>query len=153
MRQDKILKIDYLYMNSSKLQWLLNSSSVPACWDFLNLIWCLLDLCKKKFEQEQSLAGFEQDSEGFAGLEQCSANYLGSNRILRGSWPHGPPSLLRPTPVFPSYKKSVSACHKYHFVSSFVGRRYNGCGSPSPYIASGRFFKPTYVYIDFFKTM
>ena len=36
--------------------------------------------------------GFEQDSTGF---EQRSANYLGSNRILRGSWPHGPPSLDR----------------------------------------------------------
>ena len=34
--------------------------------------------------------GFEQDS---AGFEQGSANYLGLNRILQGSWPHGPPSL------------------------------------------------------------
>jgi len=53
---------------------------------------------KKKFKQEQSLAGFEQDSAGleqaFAGFEQGSANYLGSNRILRGSWPHGPHSLV-----------------------------------------------------------
>ena len=52
---------------------------------------------KKKFEQEQSLAGLEQAVEGLeqasAGFEQGSANYLGSNRILRGSWPHGPPSL------------------------------------------------------------
>ena len=47
---------------------------------------------KKKFEQEQSLAGFEEDS---AGFEQGSANYLGSNRILRGSWPHGPPPLTQ----------------------------------------------------------
>ena len=47
---------------------------------------------KKKFEQEQSLAGFEED---FAGFEQGSANYLGSNRILRGSWPHGPPPLTQ----------------------------------------------------------
>ena len=43
---------------------------------------------KKKFEQEQSLAGFEQDSmgleQGFKGLEQGSANYLGWSRILRG---------------------------------------------------------------------
>ena len=35
---------------------------------------------------KQSLAGFEQDSErieqGFARLKQCSAYYLGSNRIL-----------------------------------------------------------------------
>ena len=29
--------------------------------------------------------------QGFAGLEQGYANYLGSNRLLRGSWPHGPP--------------------------------------------------------------
>ena len=29
------------------------------------------------------------------GFEQGSANYLGSNRILRGSWPHGPPTLLQ----------------------------------------------------------
>ena len=36
-------------------------------------------------------AGFEEDS---AGFEQGSANYLGSNRILRGSWPHGPPPLI-----------------------------------------------------------
>ena len=53
---------------------------------------------KKKFEQEQSFAGFEQAFAGLeqasAGFEQGSANYLGSNRILRGSWPHGPPSLF-----------------------------------------------------------
>jgi len=52
---------------------------------------------KKKFEQKQSFAGFEQASAGLeqasAGFEQGSANYLGSNRILRGSWPHRPPSL------------------------------------------------------------
>ena len=52
---------------------------------------------KKKFEQEQSFAGVDEDSAGFdedsAGLGQGSANYLGSNRILRGSWPHGPPPL------------------------------------------------------------
>ena len=34
--------------------------------------------------------------QGFAGLEQSSANYLGLNRILRDSWPHGPlPHLIR----------------------------------------------------------
>ena len=53
---------------------------------------------KKKFKQEQSLVGSKQDSEGlkegFEGLEQGSANYLGSNRILQGSWLHGPPSLI-----------------------------------------------------------
>ena len=27
------------------------------------------------------------------GFEQDSAIYLGSNRILQGSWLHGPPSL------------------------------------------------------------
>ena len=52
---------------------------------------------KKKFEQKQSFAGFEQAFVGLeqasAGFEQGSANYLGWNRILRGSWPHGPPSL------------------------------------------------------------
>ena len=45
---------------------------------------------KKKIEQEQSFAGF---NESFAGFGQGSANYLGPNRILRGSWPHGPPPL------------------------------------------------------------
>ena len=50
---------------------------------------------KKKIEQEQSFAGFD---ESFAGFGQGSANYLGSNRILQGSWPHGPPSLH--TPIF-----------------------------------------------------
>jgi len=49
---------------------------------------------KKKFEQEQSLAGFEQDSagleQGYKGFEQGSANYLGSNRILQDSWLHAP---------------------------------------------------------------
>ena len=34
MRQDKILEIDYLLMNSNKFQWLLNISSVPASRDF-----------------------------------------------------------------------------------------------------------------------
>ena len=42
----------------------------------------------KKYEEEQSLAGFEQDSmgleQGFKGFEQGSANYLGWSRILRG---------------------------------------------------------------------
>ena len=38
----------------------------------------------------ESFAGFNEDSAGFG---QGSANYLGSNRILRGSWPHGPPPL------------------------------------------------------------
>ena len=46
---------------------------------------------------EQSFAGFDEDSAGFdedsAGFGQGSANYLGSDRILRGSWPHGPPPL------------------------------------------------------------
>ena len=46
-----------------------------------------------------SLAGFEQGSSGLeqasAGFKQGSANYLGSNRILRGSWPHGPPPSSR----------------------------------------------------------
>ena len=37
--------------------------------------------------------GFRGDRTGFRGLKQCSANYMGSNRILRGSWPHCPPSL------------------------------------------------------------
>ena len=53
---------------------------------------------KKNFEQEQSFAGFDESFEGFdedsAGFRQGSANYLGSNRILRGSWPHGPPPLV-----------------------------------------------------------
>ena len=53
---------------------------------------------KKKFEQKQSFAGFEQAFVGLeqasAGFEQGSANYLGWNRILGGSWPHGPPSLF-----------------------------------------------------------
>ena len=52
---------------------------------------------KKKFKQEQSFAGVDEDPAGFdedsAGFGQGSANYLGSNRILRGSWPHGPPPL------------------------------------------------------------
>ena len=52
---------------------------------------------KKKFEQEQSFAGVDEDSAGFdedsTGFGQGSANYLGSNRILRGSWPHGLPPL------------------------------------------------------------
>ena len=43
---------------------------------------------------EQAFAGLEQAS---AGFEQGSANYLGSNRILRGSWSHGPPSLIQQT--------------------------------------------------------
>ena len=38
----------------------------------------------------QSFAGLEKDS---AGFRQGSANYLGSNRILPGSWPH-PSSML-----------------------------------------------------------
>ena len=54
-----------------------------------------MQISKKKFEQEQSFVGFEQDSVGFkqglAGFEQGSTNYLGSNRILLGSWPHAPP--------------------------------------------------------------
>jgi len=29
--------------------------------------------------------------QGFAGLEQGSANFLGSNRILQGSWQDAPP--------------------------------------------------------------
>ena len=53
---------------------------------------------KKKIEQEQSFAGFDESFAGFdedsAGFRQGSANYLGSNRILRGSWTHGPPPLL-----------------------------------------------------------
>ena len=53
---------------------------------------------KKKFEQEQSFAGFDESfagfDESFAGFGQGSANYLGPNRILRGSWPHGPPPLV-----------------------------------------------------------
>ena len=46
---------------------------------------------------EHSFAGFDEDSAGFdedsAGFGQGSANYPGSNRILRGSWPHGPSPL------------------------------------------------------------
>ena len=53
---------------------------------------------KNKFEQELSFTGLEQGSTGLeqasAGFEQGSANYLGSNRILRGSWPHGPPPFV-----------------------------------------------------------
>ena len=46
---------------------------------------------------EQLDAGFEQELEGF---EQESAVYLGSSRVLRGSWPLGRPTLL--VPRFPS---------------------------------------------------
>ena len=51
----------------------------------LNLVFVRSMQLKKKFEQEQSFTGLEQAS---AGFEQGSANFLGSNRILRGSWPH-----------------------------------------------------------------
>ena len=50
-----------------------------------------MQICKKKFEQAQSLAGFKQDSagfeKGFAGLEQGSANYLGLNRMCMAPTP------------------------------------------------------------------
>ena len=62
---------------------------------------------KKKFEQEQSLAGLEQAFAGLeqasAGFEQGSANYLGWNRILRGSLPHGPPSLIEFVTIIPLF--------------------------------------------------
>ena len=41
---------------------------------------------------EQSLAGFEEDS---AGFELGSANYLGSNRILRVHGRMSPPPYLQ----------------------------------------------------------
>ena len=44
------------------------------------------------FASWEGSSGLEHAS---AGFEQGSPNYLGSNRILRGSWPHGPPSLDR----------------------------------------------------------
>ena len=72
-----------------------------------------MQICKKKFEQEQSLVAFEQDSagieQGFAGLKQCFANYLGSNRILQGSWLH-PPPIPRPTLTLIPFCLGLTLC-------------------------------------------
>ena len=60
---------------------------IPAWLNFLNFFLYKVNYYLK-FIFDQSFAGFDEDS---AGFRQGSANYLGSNRILRGSWPHAPP--------------------------------------------------------------
>ena len=62
---------------------------IPASCPFLDFFF-LQFIINKSF-LVQSSAGLKKDSVGF---RQGSANYLGSKGILRGSWPHGPPSLV-----------------------------------------------------------
>ena len=87
----------------------------------------------KRLFFEQSLAGFEQ---GSLGLEQCSANYLGSNRILRGSWPHAPryciQTIIDTTKLVDTifnynYYDYKDTCRNFLNLMYFMSYNYNNC--------------------------
>ena len=58
----------------------------------INLMHQILFLCQGIFSFLKSIYFFLSSLLlGFRGVRQGSSNYMGSNRILLGLWPHGPP--------------------------------------------------------------
>ena len=80
-------------------------------------------MISERIKSKKGISDLEKNSAGFG---PGSANYLGSNRILRGSWPHGLPPLGKGVPqiqfcdVICNGGKSVQVAFPPHQSMMFV---------------------------------